>query len=171
MRAAARRRPPRPGLGLRGTSALEFAMLVPAVVTVILLCLECGWQLAVGAALDYGAQRAARLGAVGSVVANGATAPDQARKSAIRALVLSSTGGLLLDQRLGDVTTTSFAGFSAAKGKGADSPGAGGDVVRYQLTYVQPFITGPLVEALTGLQSIVHISTVFLPNEPFPKAP
>lgn len=172
MRASAQRRPSRPRrLGLRGTSALEFALLAPSVVMVILVCLEAGWQIAVGAALEYGAQRAARLGVVGSVVANGATAPDQARKSAIRALVLTSTGGMLHDSQLADISTQSFAGFSAAGGNGTSSPGAGGDVVRYKLTYVQPFIMGPLAETMTGLKSIEHTSTVVLTNEPFPKAP
>lgn len=158
-------------LGGRGASTLEYALLMPAVFTVFLVCIEFGWQLAVGAALDYGAQRAARLGTVGSAVANGATAPDGARKSAIRAIVLNSTAGVLQDTRLGEIATKNYAGFGAAGGKGADGPGAGSQVVQYQLSYVQPFVTGSLAETIMGRPSITHTSTVILANEPFPEAP
>lgn len=165
-----RTRPSFQRLGRRGVAAIEFALLMPALMAVLLMCIEFGWQLAVGAALDYGAQRAARLGTVGSAVANGATASDGARKLAIRGVVLSTTGGVLQDSRLGEVTTQSFAGFSTASG-GTNGPGAGKQVVQYQLSYVQPFLTGSLAETMTGRKSITHTSTVVLANEPFPDAP
>ena len=164
MRTTAKR------LGVRGASAIEFALLLPALLAILLMCVEFGWQLAVGATLDYGAQRAARLGTVGSVVANGATAPDPARRSAIRAAVLNATTGVLQDSQLGEVTTKSFAGFAAAGSKGKDGPGTGKEVVQYQLSYVQPFLTGSLAAAMTGRPSITHTSTVTLANEPFPEA-
>lgn len=172
--AAARVRPRLPragGVGKRGTTALEFALLGPALVTAIFLGVEIGQQVAVGAALDYGAQRAARLGAIGNIVPNGETASDAARKDAVIATVLSSTGGLLQGCQALEVVVASYGGFAATTAEGASGPGTGGQVVRYQLKCRQPFMSVQLVKTLTGLENINHVSTVYMANEPFPDKP
>lgn len=152
-----------------GNSGLELALLGPLLVTVLLMVFEVGYQCAVAAALDYGAQRAARIGITGASTANGPVASNGQRQTAIRNAVLNFAGGLLQDPQF-TLTQSSFGSFAAASANLGPSsgPGAAGQVVRYDLTYVQPLLTGPFAASLFGRTEFVHSTTLTVVNEQFP---
>lgn len=152
-----------------GNSALEMALLGPLLVTVLLMVFEVGYQCAVAAALDYGAQRAARIGITGGATGNGPPATSGQRQTAIRTAVLNFAGGLLADPKL-TVTQSSFGSFAAASANLAPSsgPGSAGQVVRYDLTYVQPLLTGPFAASIFGRTEFIHSTSLTVVNEQFP---
>ena len=156
-------------IGTRAVTAIEFAFLAPIVIILLSMVVEVGIQSTVAAALDYGARRASRLGITGALIPNGPVASDSAREAAVRQAVLSATGGLLVDSRL-TITQSSFASVAAASsGTGAVSgPGGSGQVVRYDLSYVQPLIIGNLFATLLHRTEFNHRSTVLVINEPYP---
>lgn len=151
-----------------GGTALEFAVVASALIALTLLVLETGWQLAIGAALDYGARAASRFGITGAAAPPGMTPVPASRADALRAVVIQAAGGLLLDSRL-TLNETSYASFGAIGTPQAGTPGAGtgGQIVEYNLSYTQPFLTG-LAAAVTGSASVVHTASVIVVNEPFP---
>ena len=144
-------------------------MLGPLLVTLVLMVFEVGYQGAVAAALDYAAQRAARLGITGAVSANGPVASDAQRTAAIRSTILNFGLGLLTDAQL-TVTESSFSSVAAASANssGVTSPGSGGQVVRYDLSYAQPLLTGSFAATLLNRTQFVHTTSLLVVNEQFP---
>ena len=153
----------------QGTTALELALCAPLLILFVLLVFEAGLQATVAAALDFGARRAGRLGITGAITANGPVATDAERRAALRAAVLSASGTLLVDGRL-TLSQASYGTMAgAAAGKNAiTGPGGAGQVVRYDLTYVQPLLTGSLAASVLQRTEFVHTSSIVVVNEQFP---
>lgn len=157
-----------------GGTAVEFAIVAGAFLLFVLLLLETAFQLAVGAALDYGARDASRFGVTGR--SSNPDDPGQ-RLDDIAARVVARTSPVLDFGRL-SLTAESFAtpAGEAAAGFlpiGTGQPGTLGDpgggfaIVRYTLTYEQPLLT-PFARLILGRDAISHRATIIVKNEPFP---
>lgn len=153
----------------RGTTALEFAFLAPVLFLIVAAVIEVGAQATVAAALDFGARRASRMGITGSVDGTGTVASDQARAEAVRNRVLSSTRGILTDAHL-SISQSSYGTIGdVAAGKSTSAlPGEGRQLVRYELSYIQPLVTGFLSSPLFTQTHFTHNSMILVKNEPFP---
>ncbi len=74
-----------------------------------------------------------------------------------------------------DRLTVSTGSYGSASGlSGGSGPvagaGAGGQIVTYTVTYVQPFLTGAWVNLVGRSGSLTHQATVVVKNEPFDNA-
>lgn len=164
----------------RGAVAAEFGLVALPATVAMFAVLECAWQVATLAAIDHAALRASRFGITGLNAPAGATNAPSCRSAAIPWLASAATGGFLRADRL-TVTTRSFASFSLSQAPGAPAtpgtattpapgtPGAGtgGQVVRYDLSYTQPFLLGGLSKLVSGSTSMTHRATLITKNEPF----
>lgn len=154
-------------LGTRGTSTLEFAVVGAVFISLVLFTMEVCWQMTIDLALNYGARAASRFGMTGAPVPAGMTPGPSSRSDAILRLVVGSTGGILLAGRL-QLNETAYPSFAAVGIATSATPGAGGpgQIVRYSLSYSQPFIT--LMPSLfVGSSAAVHHATVVVLNEPY----
>ena len=170
MRAIARRMRLRSLRDRRGTTALEFALIGPVFIIVLLMAFEFAIQLAVDLALSYGAGAAARYAVTGAVTGtNGSKGSNSTNDTTIRNIIVSSTGGLLNPSRV-NVSATSYANpsnYAAGTGKTSGSNGFSGSMVVYSITYNQPFLTGLPTMVGSGTTSITHQATVIVQNEPY----
>ena len=154
---AARRR-----LGDRGASALELALLGPPFMLLVLMIFEIGFQLTVSAALEAGVHQAGRRSIVDAGVSS-----TTVRATALKTAILAASGGLLEEGRL-TVTPVSFDHVAST---GAEAKASAGSAAlkrntRYELTYVQPLLTGNLAETALNKAVITHKSTVVVVDEP-----
>jgi Flp pilus assembly protein TadG len=150
-------------LGRRGNAAIEFAILGPVFILVIIAIFEIGAQLMVSAMLDYGMRVSSRWGVTGNAPAGGMTRADYIRSS-----ILSASGGFLQSPRL-TLTLQSYGTWgSAGTGTGATAgPGTASSITSYSATYRQPVMTG-FASAILGRTYIDHTSTTIVNNEPYP---
>ncbi len=153
-----------------GTTALEFAIVGPVFIIVLLMVFEFAMQLAVDLALNYGTGAAARYAVTGAVTGtSGSQGSNNTNNIAIRNIIVSSTGGLLNPNRV-MVTATSYANpssYAAGTGQVSGSNGSSGSVVVYSITYNQPFMTGLPTLVGSTTTSITHQATVIVQNEPY----
>lgn len=169
MRAGPRLAPVRPRtlrtLGVRGMVAVEFALVSAAFFTIMLLTMEVCYDLAIGAALDFGGRAASRFGTTGAVTLPGAGGTS--RVDSITGIVIQTAGGLLSATNL-QMTEASYANLAALNSgaPGIDGPGGTSQFVVYTLTYTQPWLVG-LTVGLTGSASLIHTSSLVVLNEPF----
>ncbi|MBV9750849.1 MAG: pilus assembly protein [Acetobacteraceae bacterium] len=154
----------------RGTTALEFALVGPVFIVMLLMVFEFGIQLAVDLALSYGAGAAARYAITGAVTGtSGSKGSNSTNDTTIRNLIVSSTGGLLNPNRV-MVSATSYSNplsYAAGSGKTSGSNGYAGSIVVYSISYTQPFLTGLPALVASGTKSITHQATVIVENEPY----
>jgi Flp pilus assembly protein TadG len=150
-------------LGRRGSVILEFALIGPVVITLMVGIFELGMQLMTGAMLDYGVRMAARWGVTGRATPDGST-----REAYIRSQILGATGGFLKTGQL-SVTLTAYGSWANALGRtgATGGPGGSGAVVSYSVSYVQPVMTPPAV-ALLGRREFRHTGVLVVNNEPYP---
>ena len=152
-------------LGARGMVAVEFALVSAMFITLLLLTLEVCYDLAVGAALDFGGRAGARFGSTGALLSPGSGGTDRA--TSIVGVVIQTGGGLLSATNL-QMTEASYQSIDAlnAGQNGASGPGASSQFVSYTLTYTQPWLIGFTV-GLTGQAALIHTSSIVVLNEPF----
>jgi Flp pilus assembly protein TadG len=152
----------------KGSASIEFAIVGLAFISLLMLTMETGWQLLIDSALGAGARAASRFGSTGTMVAAGITPAPTDRDSSIEDIVIQTSGGLLLPNRL-QITEANYASFAALAAGGGSTPGAGtaSQVVQYTFTYTQPYLT-PMAAAITGNSQFVHSAKVTVLNEPFP---
>lgn len=150
-------------LGRRGSAVLEFALVGPVVITLMVGLFELGLQLTTGAMLDYGVRMAARWGVTGRATPDGSS-----REAYIRSQILTATGGFLKTGQL-SVTLTAYGSWASAKGRtgATGGPGGSGAVVSYSVSYTQPVMTPPAV-ALLGRREFRHTDVLVVNNEPYP---
>jgi Flp pilus assembly protein TadG len=151
----------------QGTTALEFAFVAIPFMVLLVGIIELAWQLTTAAALDAATLRAARFGITGQATLPGEPAQDTCRSQTIKWVITASTGGFLSPTRV-NVTTGAYGNASGLSGATTDSSaGIGGQIVTYQVTYTQPFLTGAWVSLIGGPAAITHQATVVVKNEPF----
>jgi len=188
---------PRPDPGAldrdeRGASALEFALVLPALVLLVLGVLEYGLVLFLRVSLDHALGEAARFGITGR------TLPGRSREEAVRAVLeerlpaLVDADSLRIDtlvypdfdsigrpepfvDRNGNGTRDPGEPYTDVNGNGRwdddmGAPGAGGPdaVVLYRVRTVWRLVT-PLAPVLAPPDGrLVLESAVAVRNEPFP---
>lgn len=152
-----------PGLGRRGTAVLEFALVGPVVITLMVGIFELGMQLMTAAMLDYGVRMAARWSVTGKATPDGST-----REAYIRSQIVDATGGFLKSGQL-TVTLTAYGSWANAMARTGATSGAGGSgaVVSYSVSYVQPVMTPPAA-AVLGKREFRHTDVLVVKNEPYP---
>ncbi len=152
-----------------GATTVEFAIIGLVFMTMLMLAVDAGWQMAIDAALGAGARAAARFGTTGATVALGISPAPADRNTSIVDLVILNSGNMLQASRL-QIIDTSYASFAAiASGGGTAGPGNASQVVLYTFTYTQPYLT-PIAAAITGSQHVVHSIQLVVQNEPFPES-
>lgn len=151
----------------RGTVALEFAIIGPVLVVVIMAIIEFTLQAAVGALIESAGREASRFGITGRPVPPGMEGePPASREEAIRRIVIERGAGLLEADRL-TIDLRAYADIAAVgeDGAGVEGAGAADQVVVYELSYRQPLLIDAFVPVL-GLGALVHHATIIVKNEP-----
>jgi hypothetical protein len=171
-----------------GSTAVEFAIILPVLLLFIVGSIEMAIVLFIGSAIESAVMEASRYGITG-------TEAGVSRADKVIEIVEDGTYGLLdMDQvKMETLVYESFADigkpepftdqdgnasynagepFVDVNGNGAWDPdmgeaGLGGpsDVVVYRLTYAWGIIT-PLVRNIIG-ESVTHVSSVAVRNEPY----
>ena len=167
------RRPRSIGLGSLGRSrdgvtAVDFGLVALPLMTLRVMVMELSWQIATGAALDYGTREASRFAVTGSCSVAGLTGPVPTNRSAlIAAIVSQSTGNFLTSSNL-VVTTSAYGSFTNYQNTtgGTISNGLGGNTVAYTVSYNQPYLTR-LAQLVLNTPSFTHAITIVVQNEPF----
>lgn len=157
-----------------GATAVEFALIAPALLSLIFLCLDGAWQAMTAATLDRVAREASRYGATGadfpSYLPPAVTAGLTPRSPAAMVAIATWFGaGILRADRL----TITLESAAAATGLGTPAaaqgtPGGAGDSVLYTFRYAQPAFT-PYLQAVVG-NALVHRARALIRNEAFPSA-
>ena len=153
-----------------GATAVEFALVALCFLTLLVMVIELSWQIATGAALDYGARQASRFAITGSCTPPGVTVTSPTNRSGlIRAVVSQSTGNFISANSLNisSQAYNSFGNYQTAT-NGTGNAGQGGNTVAYTLSYAQPYLTG-LAQSILGSASFTHVITIVVQNEPFIK--
>ena len=156
----------------RGSTALEFALVGPLLIVLVLATIEFGYSLAIQNVLEISAQKAARTGITGEKPPNGNSREQMLEK------VVIDTGMGFLDSRNLTVSITSYDGFKdleqnadcIKKGAencegGREDAGFGGQVVIYTLTYTGHSLTGMIPAMAAG--PLTYSARVVVRNEPF----
>ncbi|MDX1974289.1 MAG: TadE family protein [Rickettsiales bacterium] len=172
-----------------GTTAIEFAMVAPVLLLMIMGIVEYSLMMFTLSVMEAATSYSARYGKTG-YTASGSTRVEQITNN-----IISRTGGML-DPQLLDIDTLVYKGFdkvgqsepytdtngnhtynmgepytdSNGNGQwdidiGIVGLGSGGDVVMYKVSYPWPIMT-PLAQAIIG-NSIVLTTRMVVRNEPF----
>ncbi len=174
----------------RGVTAVEFALVSPLVLLLMIATVDLGYTLTVQQLLEASAREASRYGITGEVP------QGQTRQEVIRDIVERHTAGLVDMERL-DIDTLAYTAFenvgkpepfddangngqrdsgesySDVNGNGQWDPdmgrsdaGGSGDVVVYTLTYPQPVLI-PYMAPFYGTDTFTHRTRAVVRNEPF----
>jgi hypothetical protein len=152
----------------RGTAAIEFAIVMPAFLAAVIGVVEIGWQLTIASALDRATLRAGRFGSTG-LAGTGGTGSPTCRSQSIPWLITNSTGNVLKPERL-SVSMGAVGSASGLGGTAVAGAGLGGQVVTYNVTYTQPFITLAWLNMVGAPEQLIHRATVVVKNEAFDDA-
>ncbi|MBV8939447.1 MAG: pilus assembly protein [Alphaproteobacteria bacterium] len=140
-----------------GATVMEFALVGPILVLLLMGALEFGLLLWATAVLDTATASGARLGKIGF------------NQSFISTEMDRLSAGLLDPARL-SIQESSYSSFSSLQGggAGASGTGSGGDAVVYTVTYPWPIFTPLLQHILPNTQGnyIITVTTA-VRNEPF----
>lgn len=142
----------------KGASLVEFALIFPILITIILSTLELGIMLAIKVNLQSCAMAGAYYGATGAYT-TGTT-----RTASAQAVMNSGISGLL-NPALVTITIQSFPSFSIASlgGVGSTGTGSAGQVGMYKIQYsYSP--ASPLVAAFFGSTKVLQ-ATTYTKNE------
>lgn len=142
----------------KGASLVEFALVLPILLTIIFTTLELGIMLTIKVNLQSCTQIGAYYGEAGSYTA-GST-----RTASAQAGMLNGVSGLLNSSRL-TIAIQSYPDFATASLGGAGISGTGnpGQVGKYQMQYLYS-PSSPLVAAIFGYTHILQ-STTYVKNE------
>lgn len=153
----------------RGSIVLEFTLLAPVLMGLMMTVMEGAWQALTAATLDIGAREASRFGATGEAAPSWLPPPAPAtREEAVRRVVLWFGPHVLSPDHL-SLRVTAYDGPAAMTTPASGQSGAGAAVqtVLYELTYQQPFLS-PFPALVLGRNSLDHTSRMIVRNEPFP---
>jgi Flp pilus assembly protein TadG len=147
----------------RGVTAVEFALVLPVILTLLLLVLEVSTLFLAQSLLESAALRGARLGSTGW------TESDRSREQTVREYVASQAIGLLVPANL-TVTPKAYADFAAIDTTPAASVpvsfGAPGQVVVYTFTYPWRGVT-PFFQSVFAGRAIDLRAKATIRNEPY----
>lgn len=161
----------------RGANLIEFSLLVPMLIPILMGAIEVTWQFCTSVALDKAAFEAARFGSLGRSNPDG-TRNGPACEAAIKAEAVKAAGGFLSASRL-TLTPTQYAsssGVGAGPSGGTRGTGVGGSFVAYTLAYEQPLLFVPKIASSKGGYVLIdrsfynHSAATIVMNEPYPDA-
>jgi Flp pilus assembly protein TadG len=137
----------------QGASLIEFALIFPLLITIILSILELGIMLTIKANLQSCALSGAYYGA------SGAYTTGSTRTASAQAVMNNGISGLLNPANV-TITIQSFINFTTASlgGSGAAGSGSAGQVGKYQIQYsYSP--SSPLVAGFFGTSKLLTSTT------------
>ncbi len=154
-------------------TVVEFAIIVPILLALIIFLVEASIQLLTGALLQFGLREATRFGATGLAYPVSLKASPPASREAAIAQVIALKGLGLINLSFITVTLTNYSAFNTVgvAGKGASGAGGPNAIVQYKVSYLQKWLfSGPTYPAAlaTGLPGIRHNLVTVIQNEPFP---
>jgi len=153
----------------RGVAAIEFAIVVPALLWLLMGIIEFGIIFHLQSLSTYAANEAARRGKTGydygydADVVTGDAARKVAIESAVRERLKPWMGGSTLN-----IDSQSYGTFNDLGANGVAGQGNGGELVLYTITYNRPMFT-PLFSNILGDGDgrITIQSRVLVKNEDF----
>lgn len=169
----------RPKLGDRGSVAVEFAMIAPIFLLLLLAIFELGYMIFVQSVLDDAARDAARLIRTGQVQAN--SNPQQDFQTQLCNEMAQFVGCASLLYNVQTFTSWSSAQTTISQPITRNNhgvmtntgwtPGTSSQIVAVQVTYNRSFITSWVTQYLGGAYGTAFLSsTVVFQNEPFPSS-
>lgn len=152
-----------------GTAAVEFALVLPVVIGLIIGTMEVGLVALVSNTLDNAVQSAARAVRVNET---GAATTNAAFKTAICSGMFEAQATCL--SKL-SVSVRTFASFAAAQAAASDTPaaefskGVAGDIVLVKATYTWPFFMPFFTLGLqqSGPTNVLLDARTTFKNEPY----
>ena len=140
---------------------IEFALIAPVLVTMLMIVIEFGLMFTAQGILDGAALRASRVGSTGY------TPTGETREAYIRRYVSEQAFGLLKSDKI-VITAKAYADFASMGQSGTGTAGFGtsGQVVDYQLSYSWTGFT-PIIGKLVTSRSITLTSHLAVRNETF----
>lgn len=146
----------------KGTSLIEFALIFPILITIILSTLELGIMLAIKVNLQGCVQAGAYYGQSGQY-----TSGSNPTASA-QAVMMQSLWGVLDPAKL-TITIQSYPSFAAASSGGSGATGTGnpGQISQYQMEYSYS-ASSPLVAIIFGATKRLQETTYVKNEEYFP---
>lgn len=146
----------------KGAALVEFVIVFPILITIILTMLELGIMLAIKINLQGCVQAGAYYGE------SGAYTSGSTRTASAQAVMMNGLWGTLNPGNL-VVSIQSFPTFAAASGGGGGTPGTGnaGQVGMYKMQYSYRPST-PLVATFFGLVKVLQATTYVRNEEYFP---
>lgn len=146
----------------KGSTLIEFALVFPILITIILSTLELGIMLAIKVNLQSCVQTGAYYGQAGQFVA-GSTPTASAQ-----AVMMNGVSGLLNPANL-VVTIQSYPTFLSASSGGSGTPGTGkkGEIGMYKMQYTYS-ASSPLVASFFGATKVLTATTYVKNEETFP---
>lgn len=137
----------------KGGSLVEFALVLPILLTIILSTLELGIMLTIKVNLQSSVMAGAHYGATGAYM-------EGSTRTASAQTVMNDGISSLLNPSLVSITIQSFPSFAAANSGGAGSSGAGDpeQVGMYQAQYSYSPLS-PLVAAFFGNTKVLQATT------------
>lgn len=144
-----------------GTSAVEFALILPVFLLLLFGTIEIAMVMFTLSLAEGGLREAARFGVTGQEV------DPAARQARILEIITEHTHGLI-DVSDANVQVTVYPDFTGDDtGPGAAGAGSANDVVFYRLNYEWQYLT-PIFAVFTGLgNSLPMTATIAVRNEPF----
>jgi Flp pilus assembly protein TadG len=149
-----------------GGSAVEFAIVGPLLISLLIGMAEFARIATTQVLLEGAARDASRYGVTGSVTPGQPPTSQADREAQIKNIVARETVGLV-DMSKIVISMKAYSDFSDV-GTAPGQTGAGGadQVVVYTLTYDQPLITN-LFAGMVKKSAIRHDARVVVRNEPF----
>lgn len=146
----------------KGASLVEFVLVFPILITIILTMLELGIMLAIKVNLQGCVQAGAYYGQSGDYT-SGST-----RTASAQAVMMNGFWGALNPSNL-VVSIQSFPTFAAASSGGGGTAGSGnaGQVGMYQMKYTYS-TSSPLVATFFGATKVIQATTYVRNEEYFP---
>jgi len=163
-------------LGERGTAAIEFALVGPLFLMLMLGIFELGIMVFVQSVLDGSAREAARLIRTGQAQANGNPQADFQATLCNAVTAIVGCGNIIYQSEVFATWTSAqaFVNTPPARSKqgnlisGGFTPGTCGSIVVVQVSYNYPFYTQWIGGMLGGATNTAFLmSTVVFQNEPF----
>ncbi|WP_232470994.1 TadE/TadG family type IV pilus assembly protein [Caballeronia hypogeia] len=142
----------------RGVTAIEFALVAPLLLLMILGTVEMALDMIVDASVQYAAQQASRAGLTTAVPSSG-TRDAQARQIVNNILdPWTKFGGVI------NIATLSYATYNdIAAGNSQKTMGGLGDVVAYNVSVTIPPFSG--IPKLIGITSMTFQRNYIVQNE------
>jgi Flp pilus assembly protein TadG len=164
-------------LGDRGNTTVEFAVIGPTFLLLLLAVFELGYMVLVQSVLDSAARDAARMVRTGQVQTTGSPQATFQNQLCSDVGYLIGCTSLLFQSQVFPSWSAAAAAVNAPPQRDAlgnlvsvgFNPGAGKDIVAVQVSYNYKFFTLWIASYLGsgGSQSTFLMSTVVFQNEPF----